>query len=363
GELQFYKWRTAWNPSVAKFTVDLKPGEKRHIKLEWVPDGGVSYIGLKVLTPTDIYDPEQITFSSEMGNQMRYYFMKGESMDGVISQYRKLTGKAQVMPKWAMGFWQSRERYKTQKELLGVLKEFRNREIPIDNIVLDWSYWPVDKWGSHEFDLERFPDAEAMISEVHDRNAQIMVSVWPKFYITTEHYKEFNENGWMYQQAVKDSIRDWIWPGYIGSFYDAYDPQARDLFWEQIKEHLYTKGFDAWWLDATEPDILSNASISYRKDLMNPTALGPSTQYFNAYALMNAKGIYEGQRDENPDERVFILTRSGFAGIQRFGAVTWSGDIGTRWEDMKAQITAGANFAMTGLPYWTMDIGGFCVEK
>ncbi|MEJ2005985.1 MAG: glycoside hydrolase family 31 protein, partial [Cyclobacteriaceae bacterium] len=358
-----FKWRTAWNPSVEKFELNLKPGEKRHIKLEWVPDGGVSYIGLKVLTPTDVYDPAQITFSSEMGDEMRYFFMYDESIDGVISQYRTLTGKAQVMPKWSMGFWQSRERYKTQKELLDVLAEFREREIPIDNIVLDWSYLPVDKWGSHEFDLERFPDAAGMIEEVHENDARIMVSVWPKFYINTEHYNEFNEQGWMYQQAVKDSIRDWIWPGYIGSFYDAYQPGARKLFWEQIREHLYTKGFDAWWLDATEPDILSNASISYRKELMNPTALGPATQYFNAYALMNAKGIYEGQREEDPDDRVFILTRSGFAGIQRYGAVTWSGDIGTRWEDMRAQITAGLNFAMTGLPYWTMDIGGFCVEK
>ncbi len=363
GELQFYHWRTAWNPSVAKFDVELAQGEKRHIKMEWVPDGGTSYIGLKVHTPTDIYNPDDVTFSSEMGNEMRYYFLYDDSMDGVISQYRKLTGKAQVMPKWSMGFWQSRERYKTQEELLDVLSEFRERKIPLDNIVLDWSYWPVDKWGSHEFDLDRFPDASGMIDQVHEANAQIMVSVWPKFYITTDHYKEFNDNGWMYKQAAEDSIRDWIYPGYIGSFYDAYHPDARQLFWEQIREHLYTKGFDAWWLDATEPDILSNASIEYRKDLMDPTALGPAEQYFNAYALMNAKGIYDGQREENPDERVFILTRSGFAGIQRYGAVTWSGDIGTRWEDMEAQITAGLNFAMAGLPYWTMDIGGFCVEK
>lgn len=363
GELMADKWRTAWNPSVAKIPMDLNEGQSYDLKLEWIPDGGVSYIGLKVLTPVPADQQDDISFYSEMGNQINYYFMKGNSMDEVISRYRELTGKAQVMPKWAMGFWQSRERYKTQDELLNTLTEFRKRHIPIDNIVQDWSYWPVDKWGSHDFDPARFPDPDGMIQQVHDNNARILISVWPKFYIGTEHYKEFDEHGWMYQQAIKDSIRDWIYPGYIGSFYDAYSAGARKLFWKQIDEKLYSKGIDAWWLDATEPDILSNASIEYRKELMNPTALGPSTQYFNAFALENARGIYEGQREKNPVDRVFILTRSGFAGMQRYGTTTWSGDIGTTWEDMKAQIPAGINFSMSGLPYWTMDIGGFCVQK
>ena len=363
GQLKVDQWRTAWNPSVAKFQYQMHEGEKYDLKLEWIPDGGVSYIGLKALSPVAPEAQDDIAFWSEMGDQIDYYFMKGDNMDGVIKNYRQLTGKAQVMPKWAMGFWQSRERYKTQDELLNTLKEFRKRNIPIDNIVQDWSYWEVDQWGSHEFDTSRFPDPEDMIQEVHDNHARIMISVWPKFYLGTEHYNEFDKNGWMYQQAIKDSIRDWIHPGYIGSFYDAYHPEARQLFWEQIDEHLYEKGIDAWWLDATEPDILSNASVEYRKQLMNPTALGPSTKYFNAFALMNAKGIYEGQRAKNPDDRVFILTRSGFTGMQRFGTVTWSGDIGTCWEDMEAQIPAGINFSMSGLPYWTMDIGGFSVQK
>ena len=363
GQLKADQWRTAWNPSVAKFQYQMHEGEKYHLKLEWIPDGGVSYIGLKALSPVAPEVQDDIAFWSEMGDQIDYYFMKGDNMDGVIQNYRKLTGKAQVMPKWSMGFWQSRERYKTQEELLSTLKEFRQRNIPIDNIVQDWSYWEADQWGSHEFDAARFPDPKGMIDEVHDNHARIMISVWPKFYLGTEHYNEFDKNGWMYQQAIDDSIRDWIYPGYIGSFYDAYHPEARQLFWEQIDEHLYEKGIDAWWLDATEPDILSNASMEYRKQLMNPTALGPSTKYFNAFALANAKGIYEGQRAKNPEDRVFILTRSGFAGMQRFGTVTWSGDIGTCWEDMEAQIPAGINFSMSGLPYWTMDIGGFCVQK
>jgi len=363
GELKAERWRTAWNPSVAKFQVHMKSGEKYDVKLEWFPDGGVSYIGLKALSPVNPAEQSNLSFFSEMGNEINYYFMKGQSMDEVIKNYRMLTGKAQVMPKWAMGFWQSRERYKTQQELLDVLKEFRKRNIPIDNIVQDWSFWEEDQWGSQKFDVARFPNPEEMIKEVHDNNARIMISVWPKFYIGTKHYKQFDEKGWIYKRAVQDSIRDWIKHGYIGSFYDAYNPGARQLFWKQLRDNLYNIGIDAWWLDATEPDILSNASIEYRKALMNPTYLGPATKYFNAFALVNAKGIYEGQRADGNNERVFILTRSGFAGMQRYGTVTWSGDIGTVWEDLKAQIPAGVNFSMSGLPYWTMDIGGFCVEK
>jgi alpha-D-xyloside xylohydrolase len=357
------KWRTAWNPSVAKFGIEMQEGRKYHLKLEWIPDGGVSYIGLKALSPRPEAEREDLSFWSEMGDQIDYYFIKGKSMDGVLKNFRELTGKAQVMPLWSMGFWQSRERYKTQDELVNTLKLFREKRIPIDNIVQDWSYWEVDKWGSHEFDKARFPDPKGMVDTVHNLNGRIMISVWPKFYMTTEHYKEFNDRGWMYKKAVEDSIRDWIWPGYIGSFYDAYHPEARKLFWKQMDDHLYPLGFDAWWMDASEPDILSNASMDYRKQLMTPTALGPSAKYFNAYALVNAQAIYEGQRAKNPVDRVFLLTRSGFPGMQRYGAATWSGDIGTCWEDMQSQITAGINFSMSGLPYWTMDIGGFCVQR
>ena len=167
----------------------------------------------------------------------------------------------------------------------------------------------------------------------------------------------------MYQQAIKDSIRDWVGPGYLGSFYDAYHPDARKLFWKQMQDHYYPLGFDAWWMDASEPNVPDCTDLQYRKDLCDPTALGPSAQYFNAYALMNAEAIYDGQRGVEPDKRVFLLTRSGFAGLQRYSTATWSGDIATRWEDMKAQISAGLNFAVSGIPYWTMDIGGFCVEN
>jgi alpha-D-xyloside xylohydrolase len=363
GKLMADKWRTAWNPSVAKFNVYMEAGKHHHIRLEWQPDGGISYIGLKALSPVNAGEQNKLSLYAEMGHQIDYYFIKGNSMDEVIKGYRNISGKAQVMPKWAMGFWQSRERYKTQDELTEALKEFRRRKIPIDNIVLDWSYWEEDQWGSHQFDTARFPNPRAMVDEVHSLHAKIMISVWPKFYVNTRHYKEFDEKGWMYRQAVKDSIRDWIGKGYAGSFYDAYSEGARALFWKQLEECLYPLGFDAWWMDASEPDILSNAGIEYRKALMNPTALGPSVKYFNTYALMNAMAIYNGQRAADNDKRVFLLTRSGFCGLQKYGAVTWSGDIGTCWEDYKAQISAGLNHSMSGNPYWTMDIGGFCVQK
>ncbi|MDD4777247.1 MAG: glycoside hydrolase family 31 protein [Fermentimonas sp.] len=362
-ELVEERWRTAWNPNDYKFSYDFSAGQRVPIRIEWEPDGDVSYISLRVLDPVPDDIQNRLSLWSEMGNEIDYYFIYGDNLDEVISGYRTVTGKSQIMPKWAMGFWQSRERYRTQDELLTTLAEFRERDIPIDNIVQDWSYWPVDAWGDHEFDPERFPDPKGMVDSVHAMNAKIMISVWPKFYITTDNYKAFDEHGWMYQQAVKDSIRDWIYPGYIGSFYDAYAEGARKMFWDQLEEKLYPFGFDAWWMDASEPNIQDNTSMEYRKALMNPTALGPSTKYLNAYSLVNAESIYEGQRGVDPERRVFLLTRSGFAGIQRYSTAVWSGDIGTRWEDMKAQISAGLNFALSGIPYWTMDIGGFCVER
>jgi len=357
------RWRTAWNPNSYKFSAKLSTTKKHKLRIEWLPDGGVSYIGLKALSPVPEEEQNRLSFWSEMGKQLDYYFIRGNNADQVISGYRIVTGKAQIMPKWAMGFWQSRERYKTQDEIVNTLKEFRRRQIPIDNIVLDWNYWPETDWGSHEFDKNRFPNPKGMVDSIHALDARIMISVWPKFYQTTEHFKEFESNGWMYMQAIKDSIRDWVGPGYIGSFYDAYSADARKLFWKQLKEHLYSLGIDAWWMDASEPNVRDCTDMPYRKALCGPTALGPSTEYFNAYALMNAEAIYDGQRSTDNNKRVFLLTRSGFSGLQRYSTATWSGDIATRWEDMKAQISAGINFSISGIPYWTMDNGGFCVEK
>ncbi|QCX37640.1 DUF5110 domain-containing protein [Aureibaculum algae] len=356
------RWRTAWNPNSFKYTLNLEAGKRVPLRIEWKPDGGTSYCGLRVRKPQPSDEKNNQVWWSEMDKKMDYYFMHGNSMDEVIKGYRTLTGKSQIMPKWAMGYWQSRERYNTQDEILGVLKEFRERKIPIDNIVLDWNHWEEDQWGSHEFDKKRFPDPKGMVDSIHAMNGKMMISIWPKFYQNTEHFKEFDEKGWMYQQAIKDSIRDWVGPGYIGSFYDPYSTGARKLFWEQIYEHYYPLNIDAWWMDASEPNVRDCTDMDYRKSLQGPTALGSSTEFFNTYALMNAEAIYNGQREVETNKRVFLLTRSGFAGSQRYSTATWSGDIGTRWEDMKAQISAGLNFAVSGIPYWTMDIGGFCVE-
>ena len=357
------RWRAAWNPNSWKFQAEMQEGQRARLRVEWLPDGDKSFFGLRAMAPVDEQKNRQMSWWSEMQDQLDYYFVAGETMDEVISGYRTLTGKAPVMPRWAMGYWQSRERYKTQDELLATLREFRQRQIPIDNIVLDWFYWRESQWGSHEFDPERFPNPQAMVDSIHALNAHMMISVWPKFYVGTEHFREFDEKGWMYQQAVVDSIRDWVGPGYVGSFYDAYSPEARQLFWSQMREHLFPLGIDAWWMDASEPNVTDCTDMDYRKALCGPTALGPSTQYFNTYALMNARAIYEGQREAEPDRRVFLLTRSGFAGLQRYSTATWSGDIASRWEDMKAQITAGMNYSVSGIPFWTMDIGGFTIEN
>ena len=354
-------WRTAWNPNGRKFELRMEAGKQVPLRIEWIPDGGVSYCALRVLSPVDPADQSAMSWWGEMQDQIDYYFIAGETIDGVIGGYRTLTGKSPIVPKWAMGYWQSRERYTTQDQIVGTLREFRERHIPIDNIVQDWQYWEDDKWGSHEFDATRFPDPKKMVRDIHKMNGRYMISVWPKFYVGTEHFNELNDKGWIYQTAIRDSVVDWL--GYEQSFYDAYDPGARKLFWKQMKDHLYGLGVDSWWMDASEPNIHDCTDMDYRKAMCGPTALGPSTKYFNAYALMNAQAIYEGQRSTRDGRRVFLLTRNGFAGLQRYSTASWSGDIGTRWEDMKAQISAGLNYSISGIPFWGQDIGGFSVEK
>ncbi len=356
-------WRQQWNPWKNKFELNMEKEKKYHLKIEWIPDGGEAYIAMSWLEALPEKEQGRLAFFSESGKQIDYYFIHGNTMDDVISGYRKITGKAPIMPEWAMGFWQSRERYHTQKEILDVVKEFRKRKIPLDNIVIDWHYWKEDEWGDHEFDPDRFPNPEQMIDELHRLNAHVMISVWPKFYVGTKNYDIMNNKGYLYQENIRNKQKDWVGPGYVSTFYDAFDADARALFWSDINKKLYGKDIDAWWLDATEPDILSNSSIEERKKLMGPTALGPSTAYFNAYSLMNTKGVYEGQLSENPNSRIFILTRSAFAGQQRFAAATWSGDVVSTWEDLHYQISAGLNMSVSGIPYWTMDIGGFSLER
>ena len=368
------RWRTAWNPNTYKFSTELQKGKRVQLRIEWRPDGGEAYCGLRVAEPRSAEERGKLSIWSEMAKDMDYYFIAGENLDQVVAGYRTLTGKASLYPKWVLGFWQSRERYKTQDEIEGTLAEFRKRQIPIDNIVQDWNYWPEDQWGSHEFETSRYPNPQQMLDNVHKMHGRFMISVWPKFYCNTDNYKELDAKGWMYIQSPTDDIHDWVGPGYTNGFYDAYDAGARKMFWRQMDEKLYTKfnhdgiaGVDAWWMDASEPNVRDCTPMWYRKALSGPTALGTSTEYFNAYSTVNADAIYNGQRSvwkgQKDEPRVFLLTRSGFAGEQRFSTATWSGDIGTRWEDMRAQMTAGLNYSISGIPFWGMDQGGFCVEK
>ena len=368
------RWRTAWNPNTYKFATELQKGKRVQLRIEWRPDGGEAYCGLRVSEPRSAEERGKLSVWSEMAKDMDYYFIAGDNLDEVISGYRTLTGKASLYPKWVLGFWQSRERYKTQDEIEGTLAEFRQRQIPIDNIVQDWNYWPEDQWGSHQFEESRYPNPQQMLDKVHQMHGRFMISVWPKFYCNTDNYKELDAKGWMYVQSPTDDIHDWVGPGYKNGFYDAYDAGARKMFWRQMDENLYTKynhdgiaGVDAWWMDASEPNVRDCTPMWYRKALSGPTALGTSTEYFNAYSTVNADAIYNGQRSvwkgKKDEPRVFLLTRSGFAGEQRFSTATWSGDIGTRWEDMRAQMTAGLNYSISGVPFWGMDQGGFCVEN
>jgi len=362
GKLVIDRWRQNWNPWHHEFALDLEAGEKHDLKIEW-DRIEPAYLALQARDPLPAAEAKDLSIWSEAAQVIDYYVVAAKDADGVIAGYRSLTGKAVLLPKWSYGFWQSRERYKSQQELTDALDEYRRRKLPIDAIVLDWSYWPEDAWGSHDFDETRFPDPEGMVKHVHDQHAQIMISVWPKFYPTTGHYKELDAKGYMYKRNVEVGEVDWIGKGYLNSFYDPYAKEAQDIFWRQVDGKLNSKGFDAWWLDASEPDLHSNIDVGERKARTTPTAFGPSTEYFNAYPLPHSEGVYRGSREVDPDKRVFILSRAFFAGQQRAGAAFWSGDIVPRWDDFREQISGLVNASMAGAPNVSFDIGGFSPER
>ena len=361
GEELLDRWRMNWNPWFHTTEIELPAGKKVDFAVNWDSQGG--YFRLLHNGPQSPADQNSLSLASESAKSIDYFVVAGNNYDDVIAGYRLLTGKSVMLPKWAYGFWQSRERYTNQNELLDVLKTYRERQIPIDNIVLDWSYWPEDAWGSHDFDKTHFPDPQGMIDTVHDLNANIMISVWPKFYSTTDNYKEFDDKGYMLNKNVEiEGNLDWIGKGYLNGFYDPYPEESQAIFWRQLEEKLNVLGIDAWWLDASEPDIHSNLSYMKRKEIMSPLSVGSGAEYFNSYALPNAEGVYKGERETDGHKRSFILTRSGFAGIQRTGAAIWSGDTVPRWSNLKEQIAAGVGTSLSGMPNWTMDIGGFTPE-
>jgi alpha-D-xyloside xylohydrolase len=268
-----------------------------------------------------------------------------------------------MLPDWAFGFWQSKNKYNTQAEVLETVAEFRQRRIPLDTIVQDWQYWPIDRWGDHEFEASRYPDPDAMIRSIHDQHARFMISVWGKFYPTTNNYKEMDAIHALYPTTAKEHVKDWLNREY--SFYDTFNADARTLFWTQVNRALFRRGVDAWWMDATEPDLVqpSPPTLELTKHFIDRTAIGTASRVMSAYPLMNSKAVYDGQRSSAPEQRVFILTRSGFAGIQRYATVTWSGDITSTFQTLRKQITAGLGFSIAGDPYWTTDTGGYTMDR
>jgi alpha-D-xyloside xylohydrolase len=360
GHQVFGTWRQGWLPwwDSARLQVG-SPKERHKLRLEWHRDEGEGTLRLKWKTP-----PRSATTSlwSEVGDGIDYYLVYGPELGDVVAGYRKLTGKAPLMPRFALGFWQSRERYRTAKEATDTLAEFRKRGIPLDTIVMDWPYWRPDQWGSHQFDPERFPDPAGWLKEIHERwNAKLMISVWPKFYTTTANFKAMQAKGFVYPETLKRPTTDWL--GNVHTFYDAFNPEARKLFWQQMNEALFSKGVDAWWMDATEPELVGEGTPGALKAAMNPTALGSGARMANAYVLASSQAVYEGQRGSDPTKRVFLLTRSAFAGSQRYAAATWSGDVASDWDNFRKQVPAGLNMALSGIPWWTTDIGGFATPR
>ena len=353
-------WRQNWNPWFRDFSVEMPVGKRVALRVEWDREGG--YLALLHRPPRPLVANERLSLHSEAGKAIDYYFIRGDSLDGVIGGYRYVTGRAVLLPRWAYGFWQSRDHYETQQQVLGVVEKYRQLGIPLDNIVQDWRYWKDDAWGSQQFDASRYPDPRGMIAKVHALHAHFMISVWPKFYPTTENYEELAAKGDIFPLSVKLGVKDWVGPGYTYGFYDPFSEGARQLYWRQIDRGLAKLGVDAWWLDADEPDVISNTTLAQREALMSPTPLGPGLTQFNAYPLEHVGGVYEGSLASRPNTRPFILSRSGFAGLQRYGATVWSGDVAPRWSDMKNQIAAGVGFSLSGLPNWTMDIGGYQPE-
>jgi alpha-D-xyloside xylohydrolase len=295
-------------------------------------------------------NPAGLTWTSEAADAVDYYFLFGPELDTVIADYRDLTGAAPMFGKWAFGFWQCKERYASQRELLDVVGWYRTNHVPLDGIIQDWQYWTPNPWGSHQFDTNRYPDPVKLMQTLHAENVHAIISVWPKFDVDSPNANELRAAGALYSQVIP-----YVYPQGKGQWYDAFNPVARKIYWQQISRQLFADGLDGWWLDASEAELSGKWGEFRNFD----TAAGPGAKVFNAYPLMHTTSIYAGQRAENSDQRVFILTRSAYAGQQRNAAVTWSGDIRGDWKTFARQIPAGLNFCLSGIPYWNTDTGGF----
>jgi alpha-D-xyloside xylohydrolase len=313
-------------------------------------------------SPTNFSDNQEKTvFSSEVGDCIDYYFMYGGNADGVIAQMRDLTGEVPMFPLWTYGFWQSKERYKSQDELVGVVKKYRELGVPLDGIIQDWQYWGNNyQWNSMEFLNPNFYDPQKMVNDVHNLNAHTIISIWSSFGPMTKQYREFKEKGMLMNFGTWPQSGSEKWPpnrDYPSGVlvYDAYHPEARNIYWKYLNTGIFSLKMDGWWMDSTEPDHLDGKP----EDLDNKTYLGSFRKVRNAYPLMTVGGVYTNQRSVTSDKRVFILTRSAFAGQQRYGANTWTGDVVASWTTLKNQISGGLNFSLCGIPHWNTDIGDF----
>ena len=292
------------------------------------------------------------SMSFDVVDDLDYYFIAGPTMDGAVAGYRELTGAAAMLPRWAFGYVQSKERYKSQDEIVATVKEFRNRKIPIDTIVQDWNYWLPGQWGALAMDPKFYPDPSAMTNAVHDQHVHLMLSIWPNPSEKSVAGKELLESGYTLAGT---------------SFVNMFDPKARNLYWKFVWDDLGTHGIDAWWCDSTEPEgkDWSGKTRLADADAANIDALAKiiDPQLLNAYALEDSKGLYENWRRTVPDKRLVNLTRSGYAGGQRYGAILWSGDISAKWSVLARQVPSALNFSAAGYPYWTCDIGAFFVKR
>ena len=306
-------------------------------------------------------DSTGTSFRSEVGDCIDYYFMVGGNADGVIAQMRGLTGQVPMFPLWTYGYWQSRERYRSQDETIDVVRKYRELGVPLDGIIQDWQYWGDNfHWNAMRFLNPLFPDPQKMIDDIHAMNAHIIISVWASFGPQTPQFALMDKKGMLFDIKTWPLSSKDEWPPdpkYPSGVkvYDVYNPEARDIFWDYLNKGLFSLGIDGWWLDSSEPDHM-NVKPS---DFDTRTYLGSFRKVRNAFPLMHVGGVYDHQRSVTSDKRVFILTRSVFAGQQRYGANTWSGDVVASWSALRNQISAGLNLSLSGVPYWNSDIGGF----
>ena len=313
-------------------------------------------------SPTVFEDkPEAASFKSEVGDCIDYYFMLGGNIDGSIAGMRELTGQAPMFPLWTFGYWQSKERYKSQNELVGVVSKYRELGVPLDGIIQDWQYWGNNYlWNAMEFLNSEFYNPKKMVDDIHNMNAHVIISIWNSFGPQTKQFREMQPKGMLLNFGTWPQSGSEIWPPILEypsgvQPYDPYNPEARDIYWKYLSKGLFSVGIDGWWMDSSEPDHLDFKPSDF--DLK--TYLGSFRKVRNAFPLMTVGGVSEHQRAENSEKRVFILTRSAFAGQQRYGANTWSGDVNSSWQSLRNQIPAGLNFSMSAIPYWNTDIGGF----